>query len=61
MHGSRRSTRSPSGAPERLRMTHFGEVEPAAAQLEAAAASLRLTAGWAREGDRERSWPGSPS
>ncbi len=34
-------------------MTHFGEVEPAAAQLEAAASSLRLTAGWAREGDRD--------
>ncbi len=34
-------------------MTHFGEVEPAGEQLEAAAASLRLTAGWAREEGKE--------
>jgi glyoxylase-like metal-dependent hydrolase (beta-lactamase superfamily II) len=39
--------------PERLRQTHFGEVEPAAEQLEVAAESLRRTSEWAREDDRE--------
>jgi glyoxylase-like metal-dependent hydrolase (beta-lactamase superfamily II) len=39
--------------PERLRMTHFGEVAPAPEQLEIAAESLRKTTAWAREGDRE--------
>jgi glyoxylase-like metal-dependent hydrolase (beta-lactamase superfamily II) len=39
--------------PERLRLTHFGEIAPAAEQLDTAAASLRLTSGWAREGDHE--------
>jgi glyoxylase-like metal-dependent hydrolase (beta-lactamase superfamily II) len=38
-------------APERLRLTHFGEVAEAGAQLDAAAASLRLTSSWAAEGD----------
>jgi glyoxylase-like metal-dependent hydrolase (beta-lactamase superfamily II) len=39
--------------PARVRMTHCGEVAPALEQLETAAASLRLTAGWAEAGDRE--------
>lgn len=39
--------------PERLRLTHFGEVKPAAGQIEAARASLRMTSGWAREGSQE--------
>ena len=39
--------------PERVRMTHCGEIAPALAQLETAAASLRLTAGWAEAGERE--------
>lgn len=37
--------------PERLRLTHFGEITPAGAQLDTASASLCLTAGWARAGD----------
>jgi glyoxylase-like metal-dependent hydrolase (beta-lactamase superfamily II) len=39
--------------PQRLRLTHFGEVEDAAAQLEAAAEALRRAADLARGGDRE--------
>lgn len=40
-------------APERLRLTHFGEVEDAAEQLDAAEDSLRRGAELARAGDRE--------
>ena len=40
--------------PRSLRLAHFGEVAEAAAQLQAARESLLLTAGWAREGDRDR-------
>lgn len=40
-------------APERLRLTHFGEVAPAASQLEAARESLRWSAASARNGDRD--------
>jgi glyoxylase-like metal-dependent hydrolase (beta-lactamase superfamily II) len=40
--------------PRSLRLAHFGEVGDAAAQLQAARESLLLTAGWAREGDRDR-------
>lgn len=39
-------------APQRLRLAHFGEVDDAAVQLEAAAASLRRIAARARELDR---------
>jgi glyoxylase-like metal-dependent hydrolase (beta-lactamase superfamily II) len=39
--------------PERLRLTHFGLVEEAPAQLERARASLRMLAERARGGDRE--------
>jgi glyoxylase-like metal-dependent hydrolase (beta-lactamase superfamily II) len=39
--------------PERLRLTHFGELEDAGAQLEAAGEFLRRAAGLARQGDRE--------
>ncbi len=39
-------------APKRLRLAHFGEVDDAAAQLEAAAASLRRITARARELDR---------
>lgn len=39
--------------PRRLRLTHFGEVEDAEAQLGAAAESLRRAADVARSGDRE--------
>ena len=43
-------------SPERLRLTHFGEiagVEASAAQLDAAAAALRRASELARPGDRE--------
>ncbi len=40
--------------PGSLRLTHFGEVGDAAAQLQAARESLLLTAGWAQAGDRDR-------
>jgi glyoxylase-like metal-dependent hydrolase (beta-lactamase superfamily II) len=39
--------------PERLRLTHFGEIAEAAEQLDTAASSLRMTAGWAEPGDEE--------
>jgi glyoxylase-like metal-dependent hydrolase (beta-lactamase superfamily II) len=40
--------------PESLRLAHFGEAADAEAQLLAARESLQLTAGWARDGDRDR-------
>ena len=51
---SRSIARLAERGPERLRLTHFGEVAEAAAQLEAAERSLRHTAELARGGDRER-------
>lgn len=39
--------------PRRLRLTHFGEIEDAASQLEAAAATLRRAADLVRSGGRE--------
>ncbi len=40
-------------APERLRLTHFGSVDDAGAQLGRMRASLRRNAELAREGDRD--------
>ncbi len=40
--------------PERLRLTHFGEIADAEAQLDAARESLLRTVEWARADDRER-------
>jgi glyoxylase-like metal-dependent hydrolase (beta-lactamase superfamily II) len=41
-------------AAERLRLTHFGAVDEAGAQLDAAGEALRRSAELARDGDRER-------
>ena len=49
-----RSPPSRSAGPSRLRLTHFGEIAEAQAQLEAAADSLRRTAELARAGDERR-------
>lgn len=40
--------------PERLRLTHFGEVEAAAEQLDTAGEALHRAAEWARPLDRKR-------
>jgi hypothetical protein len=39
--------------PQRLRLTHFGEIREAAEQLDTAASSLRLTSSWAEAGDED--------